>query len=700
MALNMVTDPSGGVVTSVPDIVPNTNDMTVMWYATYPAAPAGDFYTFFYYGDDPATLYVDYIWIGIGGTNDIIFDVFGTSVNTAILNDYGLRHWCYTRQGNQHKLYIDGTLIYTLNVDITTGFSLTHQYFSTDTFASDFVPHHIAYWREWNVALTESEVLAEMNSPEFATVKTANLWRETDFTADYNDSSGNGRNWTVVGGAQAFTTGPLNQYDAGQQFARPIKTNSLPFSITQEAHAGGTTYDLFYRYAAASSDSVLSAFLVGNLTPYDVRTTVLVGTPGSMSTLLFLSGIANKPVQIPVTLTSGFQPSDTNYYFRAANFSGNPTPAQLTVSLQKGNTNPIAAGDIFINDDTNGFPGVFRDPVTGNVKNFVRPFPNGEGGDQIESTGYMVVEDFQNNQIAVYNNQFEFVRNIAFGNGFTWVKANTTAGRFVSINNDNPPTYLLTDSLGVSLGTVSMTGEPQGVGSVTINNDASIIYWTNNVANTPVRRWDVAGAAALSDLVPAVASHFVTELEFLKDGTLLVSYRSGTTIFYIERYNESGTLLNTYTLDNETIPAGTQPRIARGLDDPLSFWAWSHNTNGTSRFRQIQVSDGTVLTDLNNQVEYETGIYNKTASLTPDARFGHSFSCYFFITKDPVPSTNNPPLPPGGPPTIIVGGADGGLYELVPGNRKLNDTLWVSFPSDTQDVKKPDPTATTGDLGS
>ena len=403
--------------------------------------------------------------------------------------------------------------------------------------------------------------------------------------------------------------------------------------------------------------------------------------------------VQNKPIQLPIFTT---QTPSGLYYFQFAPNAGNPNPAQLSLDIQPAAQSQIPLGTLFINDDTDEFPGMFRSGTDGSVLNFVSPFPNGEGGDQIETTGVIVVENFADNRLQVYDKDFDFLRNITFGNGFTWVKANKTAQRFVSINNDNPPTFILIDEDGNSLGTTSMTGEPQGVGAVTINNDASIIYWAGSLANSPVRRWDVGAGAALSDLVAGVASHIVTELEFLSDGTLLIMYRSGTTILYIERYNESGTLLNTYTLDNQAIPGGTNPRMARGTD-ATSFWAWSHNSDGTSRWREVQISDGTILTDLNNQVEYEVGIFNKSATLTPAARFGNSFSCYFFIYQVDGQTTgitdNNTDL------SILIGTVDGGLYEIVPGNRKLNDTLWQSFPSTTIDVKKPNPTIKTGDIG-
>lgn len=671
------------------NLVPVGNAHTAMFFVRKIQTPAGppNVTVLFYWGDDPVTLYTNVLHVTFETNGSIRLNGPSQSAEYT-LPDNGLYHVAFVRNGTSQKLYVNGVERISVTNDISAFPAPTHQYLSTDTFAVDWDSHEIGYFREWNVALTLTEIIAEMHSADFAVVKTADLWADTPLVADILDDSGNGYDWTGFMLSATYTTGVMNQ-DADH--ARPVVTP--PISITQEAHDGGTTYDLWYKYQALSSERVLGIFGIGDLSSYNVLTHVLVGLVASQSTYLSLGGITNKPLQIPVFTT---QTPSGLYYFRFQNQSGNPTPAQLTVSIQTAAKAQIPEGSLFINDDTDDFPGVFRSATDGAVLNFVSPFPNGEGGDQIETTGVIVVENFADNRLEVYDKDFDFVRNITFGNGFTWVKANKTAERFVSINNDNPPTYILIDEDGNSLGTTSMTGEPQGVGAVTINNTAAIIYWAAGTAGSSVRRWDVGAGAALSDFVAGVSGHIVTELEFLSDGTILIMYSQGLTVLYVERRDESGTLLNTYTLDNEAKPSGTNPRMARGLDHS-TFWAWTHNTDGSSRWREVRISDGTVVTDLNNQVEYEVGIYNLAATLTPNARFGHSFSCYFFIIELDDGSggitANNTDL------SILVGGVTGGLYEIVPGNRKTNDTLWQSFPSTTTDVKKPNPTAITGDIG-
>jgi hypothetical protein len=99
-------------------------------------------------------------------------------------------------------------------------------------------------------------------------------------------------------------------------------------------------------------------------------------------------------------------------------------------------------------------------------------------------------------------------------------------------------------------------------------------------------------------------------------------------------------LLNTYTATN----LETTDRLCRALLD-TSFWWWTkHNTTIPSVFKEIQVSDGSVLTT-RNFTYYEFGTYDDVPTATPTARFGHSNSCPVWITR----TETSPPIPPGDP---------------------------------------------------
>jgi hypothetical protein len=81
--------------------------------------------------------------------------------------------------------------------------------------------------------------------------------------------------------------------------------------------------------------------------------------------------------------------------------------------------------------------------------------------------------------------------------------------------------------------------------------------------------------------------------------------------------------------------------MAYALDNPNSFWIWEHLTgadDGLSKFSNIKCSDGSTITTFTIR-EFEDGAYNGIATATPDASFGPSFSCPFFILPVAAPTT-------------------------------------------------------------
>ena len=66
------------------------------------------------------------------------------------------------------------------------------------------------------------------------------------------------------------------------------------------------------------------------------------------------------------------------------------------------------------------------------------------------------------------------------------------------------------------------------------------------------------------------------------------------------------------------------PRLADPLDDPDTFWLFTHpiTVTGRSRFQNIRISDGSVLST-RDSTKYEEGEYNDNPTTTPTARFGN-----------------------------------------------------------------------------
>ncbi len=680
------------------NLIPKTSDMTVAFFVRYIATPGTTLGTLWYWGDNPATTYNDYVFIGMNTSDEITLDVGlngSTSIETFALPDFGLYYIVYVRNGTTHELWVNGIkeISQVLDINIAGFTAPTHQYYGTDTIAADWNAQEAAYYREWNVALIGTEIIAEMQSANFAVVKTANLWVDTPFVADILDDSGNGYDWTLVTGSLTFTTGVLNQSDVN---ARPVIL--LPVSFSQNAVSGATTYDLWYKYVALSTELEMGVFGFGDLVTYLPKLHVETGSVGSLVTYLSLGGVGpNDPVQIPIV-------ASTIYYFRFQTNSGNPSPAVLILSLVAAPTSTIPTGTLIINDDTQGFPAVFIDKDSGRVINFAVPFPAGEGGAQLPD-GESLFEDFGDGDMVAFNNKYDRGTATAFANGFVFVGAQDTLDNFWAGNSANPTIVRVISKTGVFGATHTLTGF-NSLGGISANNDGTIIYVGANSATAPVKRWDTVGNAFLSDLAVGVAGAGIFDILYLAAADeILVNFSDNIpSLFQVKRYNPAGTLLETYNLvgGSDVYPAGTRPRISLSDTPATHFWSMQHET-GVSRWKKVTIAGGAIATNI-SITEYEAGLYQGTAAAIPTARFGNSFSCPLVVHRGPPITTTN--TGSGGTPSVLVPAAQsttGGLYQVVPTvkgvSKKLNDTLWVSFPSTTQDVKKPNPTGQTGLIG-
>jgi hypothetical protein len=154
--------------------------------------------------------------------------------------------------------------------------------------------------------------------------------------------------------------------------------------------------------------------------------------------------------------------------------------------------------------------------------------------------------------------------------------------------------------------------------------------------NSPVQRWDLINNVALSDLAAGVAGATgFNDVLVLNDGTILTGYAKPGDAF-VRRYSTAGAVLNTYDFGNSV---GDSPnRLAYALDDPASFWVWLHlpSGGGTSRFQNVRVSDGAILTTF-DVVPFELGVYVGAPTATP-TRFGSSQSCPFLVMRPAAPT--------------------------------------------------------------
>jgi hypothetical protein len=166
-------------------------------------------------------------------------------------------------------------------------------------------------------------------------------------------------------------------------------------------------------------------------------------------------------------------------------------------------------------------------------------------------------------------------------------------------------TYQTVDADG-TLGPLKSLGLGGGGRALAVNADESIVR-LHRRARLQLRdpAVGVAGEAFLSDFAATVASHVITDILVLGDGSVVACYFKSTVTraVFVRRYDAAGTLLNTYTFTFAATITSVAPRLGYSSDDPASFWVLNHLTTGFSDIRLIQASDGAVL----------------QVSLTPDA---------------------------------------------------------------------------------
>lgn len=402
-------------------------------------------------------------------------------------------------------------------------------------------------------------------------------------------------------------------------FATATDLGSLPASVMQTVDEAGTTYTVYYKFTAPVSAVVIGAWGFGDLTTY---TPVIEPYDASEVSVLSVS-LVNMPIQFPVT-------GGAQYYLKLIPNGGNPTPAVLTLNVQVAPNSAVPRGSIAVNDDTTGFPLALVPSTADNtVLKFVNGIASGEEGDTLES-GIVLLNDNSNLELTLYAADYSVITGpVAVETGITGIRTHTPTQKFYAITSQNPPRYVTVTDAGVISTPVPLTGS--GITTargVAVNNAETILYFAKSTLAAPVQRWDIPGAAVLSDLAAAVGNSVIGDIIVLADDTILVGYSLAGN-FTVLRYNAAGAVLNTYSMGAFVISIA---RLATALDDPDSFWVMQNNTGGTQTWTNVLVSDGSTVTQHTGQL-YGAGEYVGTATATPRARFGTSPSCPFWITR-------------------------------------------------------------------
>ena len=142
-------------------------------------------------------------------------------------------------------------------------------------------------------------------------------------------------------------------------------------------------YTVWFVKLAAPGETVMSVWAeTPSGSNYDTQARVYEGLANANAGTHFLSG-NNAPLLVPMT-------PGLDYYFRVTQIGVGVPDTALNMSVTQAPNNPIPAGSILINDETDGYPLAALSSTTGDVLAY-RPFPAGEGGAALGATHSLAV---------------------------------------------------------------------------------------------------------------------------------------------------------------------------------------------------------------------------------------------------------------------------------------------------------------------
>lgn len=619
----------GEQLTRNANLVAATVDTTILGWARVTAAPVGGQYrTIFTLKNAGYTAWAGLFTIN-DGTSKLVFSV--NNGGGELFDDdepFVVGQWfnfAYVRTGTSHRYYLNGVLIDTLVSDFAL---VTWADFNIGSDGVDNSNVDVAYVREYNNrVMTLAEINAELASVTI--VSAASIRASYPLQANPNDDSGGGNNLTTVGAVTYVATVPLT--NVAPNTAIDIGA-VLPYNASQNTvDGGGTAQPVWYKYTAQIGDKVIGGWGFGDLVTYRPVAEVLI-TNGTVNWQVDESDGADNnkrflfAVQVGVTYWIVFRPN-----------AGNPTPAVITINVERAPDNAFQVGDIFVPPDVNspGFaPGTIYHPTSNyTVRQYILPFVLCEGGD-ILPNGKMLFPDTPNADfLKLYDDDFTLLATTAFvTSSHVVIRSCLGTGRFFAADpavNGLSVRVSKVDDAGTILQTwtISTTIQPLAIAA---DNAEAILYFSDfSGGAVAVRRYDLNASAPLSNLVAGIAGTGIRDILVLNDGTILVSYQGVTD--EIRRYDATGVLLNTYPTPNHF----SDSRLAYAISND-EFWSWYHlNTPeiiGTSRFRRIRISDGAILQSV-DQVHYSFGVYSPDATATPLGKFGYGPTCPFVILR-------------------------------------------------------------------
>jgi hypothetical protein len=421
---------------------------------------------------------------------------------------------------------------------------------------------------------------------------------------------------------------------------------ALPASVTQNVHDAGTTYTVWYRVTAPADVTVLGAWAFGDLVTYQPTLTPYAGPASAPTQIAAIEGL-NVPIQVPVT-------AGQEYFLEIRPNSGNPTPASLVLSVLAAPQAAPVAGDVLVPTGDLGTAAVVYNPAGDYlVRGFLPTVPVSDAGSQacILPNGYLLINEDATKLVHVLSPAFASLTSTPYGasGGAASIalRSNRTANVFYFTKDVNPVVVRSFDATG-SLRPATHTLTVNNCRSLCVNNDETILYHAGTPLGSAIKRWDLVGAAALSDLAPGVANHFTQDLLVLATGEIVGVFSDASLggQGVIRRYTAAGVQQAEYPISD--LVNGATVRLAYDQDvADTHIMVWGHTVfSGAtiSQFVRLRLSDGARVRTTagaefgsGGMAGQNPGEYNYAPTATPIARFGNHNCCPFLVLPGAPP---------------------------------------------------------------
>jgi hypothetical protein len=382
-------------------------------------------------------------------------------------------------------------------------------------------------------------------------------------------------------------------------------------------------------------------------------TQLFLGPAASITQVLDLddAGSDGRAIQYPVVAGQEYL-----FQFFPTSFGSNP-PLEITISGQAFSPVALTPNPILVPDDTSGYPAALVDSTTGQILEFVRPFPPGESAYALPN--YVLTED--NTDLLTKTNRLyqwdgttltEIAAFLAGDDAITIRGRITGAGTAFYFTDDQIQTVYQVDPATASI--VASWVLPTTPYSIAVSPDQTILYYTSlNAGVYAISRYDLVNDAPLSDLVSEPMSTWFPE------GSPMLCLESGNIVwaaadtgaadptFIVHVYSPAGALITSRTFDfaSDELRTALDSQVFASLNNDTTFLVWlkvdTPNVDvggihfGKGRYYEMNATTGAI-TFLFETEFYELGVHQGDPATFSVPTWGTSESCPAVVLRTSV----------------------------------------------------------------